>query len=136
MESGETWGCYYSLMKASSLVLVMEMKEEFLNKKDLEKLRNEVEEMTMICEMKISQKEKNSLDVLFLTGSSKIGVLGNKNQGLNKIFTFTELKNKLIKSIACEDHYSLAVIKTCNCIQNSFEFNNCLVFILTKEIEF
>ena len=86
--------------------------------------------------MKISKKERNTLDFLYLTGSSKIGVLGVKEQGLDKIFTFTELKNRMICSISCEDHYSLIVVKSCACIQNNFDFTNCLVKKILNTVEF
>jgi len=84
----------------------------------------------MIFEMKLAKSEKSSLDILYLTGSNKSGVLGVKSQGIDSIFTFTELRNRMICSIACEDHYSLLIAKLCTCIQNNFDFMNCLVNLL------
>ncbi len=108
--------------------MITAYENNFQNKEtSKKKFENEIEELLLIYEMKISKKEKNTLDFLYLTGSSKIGVLGGKEQGLNKIFTFNELKNRMICSITCEDHYSLAVVKLCSCIQNNFDFLNCLV---------
>lgn len=94
---------------------------------DKEKIQKQIEELLIFYEIKISKQEKNTLDFLYLTGSSKIGVLGVKEEGIDKIFTFHELKNRMINSISCQDHYSLAIVKLCHCIQNNFDFINCLV---------
>lgn len=119
IELNDPWSGYFDLIKAESLSLIT--KEGDTGK--------ELDDLRQVFEMKLSRLDRNIFELLLLSGSNKSGVLGTEGQGNEGTFSFLELRNRMIRAIACEEHYCLVVVNLCCCVQSNSEFSNCLVFL-------